>query len=221
MTISEILAQLNDDRGAKIGLGVNSAVESFNDSLPLFSFDEAHTAIFDSSVGVTSGLAYIPVTKIPVRTKMEKDINNELVEREPEFLKYLLSADFKTEFENDATLFVDYYLQIAKAPFLTWLGDFYLHHQEEERVLLQLIALFQCYDYEELTPIAPMFSQICINKRDSLAVQSANLSLLGHWCNKEALRLIRGVEMPEDPWVRVKYERLTEITTALCTTSEP
>lgn len=66
-----------------------------------------------------------------------------------------------------------------------------------------------------------MFSQICINKRDSLSVQSANLSLLGHWCNKEALRLIRGVELPEDPWVRVKYERLTEIITALCTTSEP
>lgn len=221
MTISEILAQLNDDRGAKKGSRVNSTVESFNDSLPLFSVDKVHTAILDSSVGVTSGLAYMPVTEIPARTKKEKNINDELVEREAEFLKYLLSADFKTEFENDATLFVDYYLQIAKAPFLTWLGDFYLHHQEEEKVLLQLIALFQCYDYEELTPIAPMFSQICINKRDSLSVQSANLSLLGHWCNNEALRLIKGVELPDDPWVRVKYERLTEIITAICTTSEP
>lgn len=219
--INSVLAQLNKIGEAELRVEDNPVGIRFGDSLPLFSFNKVEDVTIDSSIGIASGLAYMPVTEIPIRTKKEKDINEELEERESEFLRYLLSADFKTEFENDATLFVDYYLQVAKAQFLNWLGRFYLRHQEEESVLLQLIALFQSYDYEDLTPTAPMFSQICINKRDSLAVQSANLSLLGHWCNKEALSLIKGVVLPEDPWVRVKYERLTEILIALCTTSEP
>ena len=150
----------------------------------------------------------------------DREINEELKNREPEFITYLMDADFSVEYENDATLFIDGYKDRYPNAFNFWLSDFFNCHMQDDELIIQLLKLFQCYMFEELPPVATTIGCTCIGFRDAPEVQSANLSLLGHWCNLEAARLIQRMELPSDPWIRVKYERLNEIILSRCTISE-
>lgn len=148
------------------------------------------------------------------------DIKSQLWRHKELFISALLHADFSVENENEATDFVNHYLHGKHSDtFLLWLQDFSLDYMRDEQIMSKLLQLFMCFGYEELGIAAGMISEACIHNH-SIIVQDFNLSLLGHWCNERALKIMEGVEEPTNPWMRVKYRKLYNIIQERCTISE-
>lgn len=165
--------------------------------------------VLDSSVGYFSLLTEKVTT--------DDDVKKELKNSETVFIDYLLASDFETEYENDATAFVEKYIVKHREVFLNWILEFFMYHQDNPRIVIPLLELFRCYDYDYFNEQAGAISEMCIHNK-SLEVQDVNLSLLGHWCDNNAKRIMDAVEEPTDPWMRMKYKRIKEIIDGKCTT---
>lgn len=165
-----------------------------------FSFDAS--ALLDEQF-------IIPV----VEPRNETSLKTLLYEQEARFLKELMGADFSTEVDNYCIRTVEKYTtKSKKEEFQCWLGEFYTNYQLQDDVVIQLLGLFGCFSYEDLQPFNNVMAAACIHHR-SLYVQSAALSLLGNWCNKEALDILNTYEEPTNPWVKMKYDGIKEVIT--------
>lgn len=165
--------------------------------------------VLDSSFGYFSLLS----EKVTTDDEVKKELKNS----EMEFIDYLLTSDFETEYENDATAFVERYIVKHREAFLNWMLEFFMHYQDNPQIVIPLLELFRCYDYSFFNEQAGAISEMCIHNK-SLEVQDVNLSLLGHWCDINAKRIMDAVEEPTDPWMRMKYKRIKEIIDGRCTT---
>jgi len=168
----------------------------------------------DSSTDVSEvGYSIVPSNS----EEQQSDLQVQFWSEKDEFISSLIEADFSVENENDATWFVLRHLQGKHSDaFLLWLQDFSLQYLREEDIMVKLLQLFMCFDFKELGTAAEMISLACVHN-PSLEVQDTNLSLLGHWCNSTALKIMEGVEEPLDPWMRIKYRELKEIIAERCT----
>lgn len=191
------LMHSNEQQLEVIPLTWNPQVESVSDY------------VLDSSVGYFSLLTENVIT--------DDDVKKELKNFETEFIDYLLASDFETEYENDATAFVERYIVKHREAFLNWIIEFFMHYQDNPQIVIPLLELFRCYDYDYFNEQAGAISEMCIHNK-SLEVQDVNLSLLGHWCDKNAKRIMDAVEEPTDSWMRMKYKRIKDIIDARCTT---
>lgn len=135
------------------------------------------------------------------------------------FVSQLIETDFDESIEPEIFVFARRQIAVNKVIFLTWLEQLFWNYQKNELFVVKLIDLFLCFDYEEVQPQASMLA-VAFKVIKSHVIQSKNLSLLGHWCNKKALSIIEDFEEPADPWLQIKYNHLKDIIRKRCTILE-
>lgn len=140
-------------------------------------------------------------------------------EYEDYFVSHLIETDFDESIEPEIFVFARKQIANNKVVFLTWLEQLFWNYQKNELFVVKLIDLFLCFDYEEVQPQASMLA-VAFKVIKSHVIQSKNLSLLGHWCNKKALSIIEDFEEPTDPWLQIKYNHLKDVIRKRCTTLE-
>lgn len=140
-------------------------------------------------------------------------------EYEDYFVSHLIETDFDESIEPEILVFARKQIAVNKVIFLTWLEQLFWNYQKNELFVVKLIDLFLCFDYEEVQPQASMFA-VAFKVIKSHVIQSKNLSLLGHWCNKKALSIIEDFEEPTDPWLQIKYNHLKDVIRKRCTILE-
>lgn len=140
-------------------------------------------------------------------------------EYEDYFISHLIETDFDESIEPEILVFARRQIAVNKVIFLTWLEQLFWNYQKNELFVVKLIDLFLCFDYEEVQPQASMLA-VAFKVIKSHVIQSKNLSLLGHWCNKKALSIIEDFEEPTDPWLQIKYNHLKDIIRKRCTILE-
>lgn len=136
-------------------------------------------------------------------------------EYEDYFVSHLIETDFDESIEPEIFVFARKQIAVNKVVFLTWLEQLFWNYQKNELFVVKLIDLLLCFDYEEVQPQASMLA-VAFKVIKSHVIQSKNLSLLGHWCNKKALSIIEDFEEPTDPWLQIKYNHLKEIIRKRC-----
>lgn len=140
-------------------------------------------------------------------------------EYEDYFISHLIDTDFDESIEPEILVFARRQIAVNKVIFLTWLEKLFWNYQKNELFVVKLIDLFLCFDYEEVQPQASMLA-VAFKVIKSHVIQSKNLSLLGHWCNKKALSIIEDFEEPTDPWLQIKYNHLKNVIRKRCTILE-
>lgn len=140
-------------------------------------------------------------------------------EYEDYFVSHLIETDFDESIEPEIFVFARKQIAVNKVIFLTWLEQLFWNYQKNELFVVKLIDLFLCFDYEEVQPQASMLA-VAFKVIKSHVIQSKNLSLLGHWCNKKALSIIEDFEEPTDPWLQIKYNHLKDVIQKRCTILE-
>ena len=140
-------------------------------------------------------------------------------EYEDYFISHLIDTDFDESIEPEILVFARRQIAVNKVIFLTWLEQLFWNYQKNELFVVKLIDLFLCFDYEEVQPQASMLA-VAFKVIKSHVIQSKNLSLLGHWCNKKALSIIEDFEEPTDPWLQIKYNHLKDVIRKRCTILE-
>ena len=140
-------------------------------------------------------------------------------EYEDYFVSHLIETDFDESIEPEILVFARRQIAVNKVIFLTWLEQLFWNYQKNELFVVKLIDLFLCLDYEEVQPQASMLA-VAFKVIKSHVIQSKNLSLLGHWCNKKALSIIEDFEEPTDPWLQIKYNHLKNVIRKRCTILE-
>lgn len=140
-------------------------------------------------------------------------------EYEDYFVSHLIETDFDESIEPEIFVFARKQIANNKVVFLTWLEQLFWNYQKNELFVVKLIDLFLCFDYEEVQPQASMLA-VAFKVIKSCVIQSKNLSLLGHWCNKNALSIIEDFEEPTDPWLQIKYNHLKDVIRKRCTILE-
>lgn len=140
-------------------------------------------------------------------------------EYEDYFVSHLIETDFDESIEPEILVFARKQIAVNKVIFLTWLEQLFWNYQKNELFVVKLIDLFLCFDYEEVQPQASMLA-VAFKVIKSHVIQSKNLSLLGHWCNKKALSIIEDFEEPTDPWLQIKYNHLKDVIRKRCTILE-
>ena len=159
----------------------------------------------------------------------ESDFNNNRSERQKlarydkykeQFVNLLLETDFDTVLDDSEIIeYTNRQIKTNHYIFLTWLNYLFLEYQRSEKVVLKLLDLLMCFSFDEIQPMGADIAIACIHLK-SIAVQSKNLSLLGHWCNKQALTILESYEEPQNLWMKTKYNRLKEIIAERCSISE-
>lgn len=142
-----------------------------------------------------------------------------LSEYEDYFVSHLIETDFDESIEPEIFVFARKKIANNKVVFLTWLEQLFWNYQKNELFVVKLIDLFLYFDYEEVQPQASMLA-VAFKVIKSHVIQSKNLSLLGHWCNKKALSIIEDFEEPTDPWLQIKYNHLKDVIRKRCTILE-
>ena len=140
-------------------------------------------------------------------------------EYEDYFVSHLIETDFDESIEPEILVFARRQIAVNKVIFLTWLEQLFWNYQKNELFVVKLIDLFLCFDYEEVQPQASILA-VAFKVIKSHVIQSKNLSLLGHWCNKKALSIIEDFEDPADPWLQIKYNHLKDVIRKRCTILE-
>lgn len=153
---------------------------------------------------------------------IEQDkVSSAKIERnETAFTEALLQADFKNDEVEDAIDFIEKYNKPQNHDaFQTWLSEYFESHQDNEKIVYALLMIFKYFSYESLQPTNALIASACKNHR-SFVIQSATLSLLGHWCNLKALEIIKTYECPDNPWLKQQYDKLSKIIEDRCNISE-
>lgn len=143
----------------------------------------------------------------------------DMSEYEDYFISNIVETDFEESIEPEILIFARKQIASNRIVFLTWIEQLFWSHQKYELFVVKLIDLLLCFDYDEVQPQASMLA-VAFKVIKSHAIQSKNLSLLGHWCNKQALEIIENFEEPTNPWLQIKYNHLKEVIRKRCTISE-
>ncbi len=170
------------------------------------------TLLFDGSTMIDEQRCYM--VNFHRQTSSAREQMDQQKER---FVDELLVTDFSSVDENYNTQFIaKYSTKTNKPELLCWLGQLYEDYKLNEKVIVQLLNLFTYYSFEELQPINSIIAGACIHHR-SIYVQSANLSLLGHWANIDALKILEVYDEPTNQWLKMKYDRLKTLLERRCT----
>lgn len=128
-----------------------------------------------------------------------------------------LLAKANDDNDEEAYIFLkNLFSSYRKGDVLLWLQKIFNDNCNKEKVVVGLLKLLLEFSFDEVSPVAMTIAACCKNHK-SYAIKSATFSLLGHWCNKEALDIITAFEEPREMMLRVKYKKLKEIITAKCT----
>ena len=147
----------------------------------------------------------------------EKILSNQLDSLKNTFINILI-AKAQDDSNEEVSVFIEKLLATyPKKSVLFWIQEIFNENCDNEKIVLGLLRSFQELEYNEVSLVAVTIAACCKNHK-SYAVKSATFSLLGHWCNKQALVIITTFEEPNEMMLRIKYKKLKDIITAKCTT---
>lgn len=135
------------------------------------------------------------------------------------FLATIQNTIFKSGEDNQATELMAQLLAEDFDETLILLNDFFIEHYDDERLCVKILTLLNDYKYEELKPIGQTIALASISNKSS-RVKSAAFNLFAHWACPEALRLLLQVEVPQQPWIVMKYNSVKESLEKKCFTQE-
>ncbi len=179
-----------------------------------------------------TGGAYIPVPTLipdgPVFLPKEENVNRETIDssiyasegsshvqddvheeqdwtdKTKEFIQLLRQTIFEDgmyniaydKFENLRVEMGDYFSE--------WVANICRDNLNDDEIIIKLLTIFADYDYNELSAVQPWIVMANINNRSN-AVKSAALQIIDSWHNQEALDFLSHFEVPQEPWLRMKY----------------
>lgn len=147
----------------------------------------------------------------------ESNISVQLDSFKRAFVNMLISKA-NDDYDEDAYTFLSNLLNNypdEKGSILLWVQSVFNEHCENQDIVIGLLKLFLEFDFDELDPMAPTIAACCKNHK-SYAVKTVTFSLLGHWCNKQALAIIEAFAEPQEMMLRIKYKKLKYIIATKC-----
>lgn len=147
--------------------------------------------------------------------KDNEDIDELLSSYRKSFIA-MLKAKSSNDDDTDAYDLLKELLFIHSNKTKLWIQDIFNEYCPCEDIVVGLLRLFQEFDFMDVSPVAETIAAACKNHK-SYAVKSATLSLLGHWCNRQALNIIETFEEPHEILLSIKYSKLKDIITSKCT----
>lgn len=161
-----------------------------------------------NSVDNTSSTKVVPANNKTFRSKYER-----------KFLETIQNTIFKAGEDNQATEMMSQLLAEKPDETLILLNDYFIEHYDDERLCVKILTLLNDYKYEELKPMGQTIALASISNKSS-RVKSAAFNLFAHWACPEALKLLLQVEVPQQPWIAMKYNSVKESLEKKCSTQE-
>ena len=161
-----------------------------------------------NSVDNTSSTKVVPANNKTFRSKYVR-----------KFLETIQNTIFKAGEDNQATEMMSQLLAEKPDETLILLNDYFIEHYEDERLCVKILTLLNDYKYEELKPMGQTIALASISNKSS-RVKSAAFNLFAHWACPEALKLLLQVEIPQQPWIAMKYNSVKESLEKKCSTQE-
>lgn len=160
---------------------------------------------------------YASISKSQNSSHLSEEVtsSSELDSLKKTFVNMLITKA-EDDSDEEAFLFLKQLLKTYhRESVFIWVQKLFNENCDKEIIVLGLLKTFLEFEFEELDPVAVTIAACCKNHM-SYAVKSATFSLLGHWCNKQALLIITSFEEPKEMMLRVKYQKLKDIITNKC-----
>lgn len=138
---------------------------------------------------------------------------------ERKFLATIQNTIFKAGEDNQATEMMSQLLAEKPDETLILLNDYFIEHYDDERLCVKILTLLNDYKYEELKPMGQTIALASISNKSS-RVKSAAFNLFAHWACPEALKLLLQVEVPQQPWIAMKYNSVKDSLEKKCSMQE-
>lgn len=138
---------------------------------------------------------------------------------ESKFLATIQNTNFKAGEDNQATEMMSQLLAEEPDETLILLNDYFIEHYDDERLCVKILTLLNDYKYDELKPMGQTIALASISNKSS-RVKSAAFNLFAHWACPEALKLLLQVDVPQQPWIAMKYNSVKESLEKKCSTQE-
>lgn len=135
------------------------------------------------------------------------------------FLSTIQNTIFKAGEDNQATEMMSQLLAEEPDETLILLNNYFIEHYDDERLCVKILTLLNDYKYDELKPMGQTIALASISNKSS-RVKSAAFNLFAHWACPEALKLLSQVEVPQQPWIAMKYNSVKESLEKICSTQE-
>lgn len=123
------------------------------------------------------------------------------------FINLLITTDFYNGETDEIESLFNGFLNKKKSIALNWIQQLFIDNIEQPKVLVGILNLMRLYTYDELTPASQMIALAAKDMSDA-EVKNAAFSLFGHWGDGRALKLLEAYELPDDPWLAMKYKTL-------------
>lgn len=164
--------------------------------------------ISDRNNDNASSSKVVPANNKAFRSKYEK-----------KFLATIQDTNFKPGEDNQATEMMSQLLAEKPDETLILLNDYFIEHYDDERLCVKILTLLNDYKYDELKPMGQTIALASISNKSS-RVKSAAFNLFAHWACPEALKLLLQVDVPQQPWIAMKYNSVKESLEKKCSTQE-
>lgn len=129
------------------------------------------------------------------------------------------NTHFKAGEDNQATEMMEHLFVEDRDETLILLNDYFIENFDDERFCVKILTLLNDYEYKELKPMGQTIALASISNKSS-RVKSAALNLFAHWACPEALKLLIQIELPQQPWIAMKYNAVKESLEKKCSTQE-
>ena len=127
--------------------------------------------------------------------------------RKTTFLNLLLTTDFYSGETDDIESLFNDFIKKNKSLSLNWIQQLFVDSIDKPKVLVGILELMRLYTYDELAPASQMIALAAKDMSD-VDVKNAAFSLFGHWGDSRALKLLEAYDLPDDPWLAMKYKTL-------------
>lgn len=123
------------------------------------------------------------------------------------FINLLLATDFYNGETDEIEALFNSFLKKKKSVALNWIQQLFIDSIEQPKVLVAILELMRLYSYDELAPASQMIALAAKDMSD-VDIKNAAFSLFGHWGDGRALKLLEAYDLPDDPWLSMKYKTL-------------
>ena len=123
------------------------------------------------------------------------------------FINLLLTTDFYNGETDEIETLFNSFLKKKKPVALNWIQQLFIDSIEQPKVLVAILELMRLYSYDELAPASQMIALAAKDMSDA-DTKNAAFSLFGHWGDGRALKLLEAYDLPDDPWLAMKYRTL-------------
>lgn len=122
--------------------------------------------------------------------------------------------------DNNATRMFNSLLNENKSSTLELIQELFLQYfkDNDEKCMIKVLKLFYDYSYNDLIPYSQTIALACRASK-SPSVQIATFNLFAHWCNKNSLQLLDGIEIPSNLMAKIVYLSVKNTLKKKCSSS--